>query len=286
MGKASDEQQSGTETIGFKNPITQLGWAKIDHILTFDPTLSDGAYRTYAMLVYHAQQNGETYVSLDTIGNERDLRRETISAHVKELEEHGLITRIARDGTSSITQIEDLPKVYQDMAAVVLNARGSLLGKSNTPCAKNLTQERKQESNNNNNTLQDSWHKELEQLTGGYMGGGEEFKTLTDAWQRFPDVRRHTEAIRQTTAAHSRTVRVYLKAFLTFNPDYVPPAPKPQTTYQRPKPGIGRAGAPRAAQAGGLDYSKPITEADRKRQFDEIMAARRANGMSVPGGSP
>jgi hypothetical protein len=60
--------------------------------------------------------------------------------------------------------------------------------------------------------------------------------------------------------------------------------PKPQSTYQRPKPGIGRASPPRAAPAGGLDYSKPITEADRKRQFDEIMAQRRANGMSVPGG--
>jgi phage replication O-like protein O len=102
------------------------------------------------------------------------------------------------------------------------------------------TQKKEKEStNNNNNALQDSWHKELENLTGGYMGGGEEFKDLTEAWQRFPDVRRHTEAMRQTTQARSRTVRVYLKAFLTFNPDYVPPPEKP--VYQRVNPGITRA---------------------------------------------
>jgi hypothetical protein len=128
---------------------------------------------------------------------------------------------------------------------------------------------------NNNNPLQDSWHKELEQLTGGYMGGGEEFKTLTDAWQRFPDVRRHKEAIRQTTAARSRTVVVYLKAFLTFNPDYVPPAPKPQTTYQRPKPGIGRA-SPTRVEAG------PITPDEKEAKLREWVAARTKAGMDVP----
>lgn len=150
------------EKIQYKNPVTQLGWAKIDHVLTFDPTLSDGAFRTYAMLVYHAQQDGETYTSLDTIANERDLRRETISAHVKELEEHGLISRRPRVGTSTITELEELPKVYQDMAAVVLNARQtkketwldvphreenltSPLEKPNDGRAKNLTRQRMEE---------------------------------------------------------------------------------------------------------------------------------------------
>jgi phage replication O-like protein O len=144
-----------------------------------------------------------------------------------------------------------------------------------TPSVQPLdTQKKEKESTNNNNPLQESWHKELEQLTGGYMGGGDAFKDLTAAWQKFPDVRRHNEAIRQTTAARSRTVAVYLKAYLTFNPDYVPPAPKPQSSYQRPKPGLGRASPPPVV-AG------PLTDADRKRMVAEHMAARKANGMTV-----
>jgi phage replication O-like protein O len=137
------------------------------------------------------------------------------------------------------------------------------------------TQKKEKESTNNNNPLQDSWHKELEQLTGGYMGGGDAFRDLTDAWQRFPDVRRHTEAIRQTTAARSRTVVVYLKAFLTFNPDYVPPTYQKQSTYQRPKPGIGRASPPRA-EAG------PITPDEKEAKLREWVAARTKAGMDVP----
>jgi hypothetical protein len=53
--------------------------------------------------------------------------------------------------------------------------------------------------------------------------------------------------------------------------------PKPQSTYQRPKPGIGRASPPPVV-AG------PLTDADRKRMVAEHMAARKANGMTVPGG--
>ena len=109
------------------------------------------------------------------------------------------------------------------------------------------------EPNNNNNNApepvsespfsetQTKWYAELNQLTGGYMGGAQEFQDLTEAWQKYPDERRHRDAMRQTTAARSRTARVYLKAFLTFNPDWKPPAPTPPKSYQRsaatvPKP--------------------------------------------------
>jgi hypothetical protein len=87
----------------------------------------------------------------------------------------------------------------------------------------------KERFNNNNpssktlSETQECWHKELEQLTGGYMGGGDMFRRLTEAWQKFPDPRRHAEGKRQTENAHSRTPEVYLKAFLTFNPDWTPP---------------------------------------------------------------
>jgi hypothetical protein len=46
---------------------------------------------------------------------------------------------------------------------------------------------------------------------------------------------------------------------------------------QRPKPGIGRASPPPVV-AG------PLTDAERKRMVAEHMAARKANGMTVPGG--
>jgi hypothetical protein len=47
-----------------------------------------------------------------------------------------------------------------------------------------------------------------------------------------------------------------------------------QSTYQRPKPGLGRASPPPVV-AG------PLTDADRKRMVAEHMAARKANGMTV-----
>lgn len=132
-------------------------------------------------------------------------------------------------------------------------------------------------NNNNNNApvvgnkipeMQAQWHKELEQLTGGYMGGAEEFKALVEAWQKFPDQRRHDEAKRQTSQARSRTARVYLKAFLTFNPDWKPPA---QTTY--PKQTYSRNNQRSAPEP----YIKP-TDAERaqfKRELAERLAARQ-----------
>jgi DNA-binding MarR family transcriptional regulator len=296
MGKAREERaeyKTDTQEIRHRNPIKELGFAAMEHALTLDTNLSDGSYRTYALLKFYWQNKYTAFPTVDTMATQRGLRRETVGVHLKELVDKGLITRQPRVGTSTLTHLEDLPQEYSDLALKELERRDArreenltaTLEKSNARREENLTQSTTIERElNNNNPLQDSWHKELEQLTGGYMGGGDAFRDLTDAWQRFPDVRRHTEAIRQTTAARSRTVVVYLKAFLTFNPDYVPPTYQKQSTYQRPKPGIGRASPPRASQAGGLDYSKPITEADRKRQFDEIMAQRRANGMSVPGG--
>lgn len=246
MGKTAREEKAeyntGTETIGFKNPIMQLGWAKIDHILTFDPTLSDGAYRTYAMLVYHAQQDGETYVSLDTIGNERDLRRETISAHVKELEEHGLITRISREGTSSITEIEPLPKVYEDMAAVVLHARrnrqnGDLCEKSNTPCAKNLTQERTKEVHTHSETpkaneptpRENAW-KEIAEVFP--MTNGVTWQTFDELWQKFPDPRRHAYAIERARKANPAKLKFYFEDFAGYDPD------KPKTWGEGTRPAL------------------------------------------------
>jgi hypothetical protein len=208
----------------------------------------------------------------------------TVIRHIKKLREKKalLLERPARDHSPNVYRV-DL-SVYENKEEFVpkgdgyhatrTSERGDILSKRGD---KLVSPKPSFESNNNNNNnpLQESWHKELEQLTGGYMGGGDAFRDLTDAWQRFPDVRRHTEAIRQTTAARSRTVVVYLKAFLTFNPDYVPPTYQKQSTYQRPKPGIGRASPPRA-EAG------PITPDEKEAKLREWVAARTKAGMDVP----
>lgn len=130
-------------------------------------------------------------------------------------------------------------------------------------------------SNNNNkatrNDFQDSCYKALEQLTGGMMGDGETLKKLYDAWQKFPDPRRHVEAIRQTTAARSRTANVYLKAFLTFNPDYVPPPPRtyPQRREQFQRP-----------QQSAAEY-RPPTEAEKQKHREQVAARNAALAAGV-----
>jgi hypothetical protein len=51
--------------------------------------------------------------------------------------------------------------------------------------------------------------------------------------------------------------------------------PKPPSTYQRPKPGIGRAGPPRAEPG-------PITPDEKEAKLREWVAARTKAGMDVP----
>jgi len=56
MGKAKEERaeyKTETQEIRHRNPIKELGFAAMEHALTLDTDLSDGAYRTYALLKFY-----------------------------------------------------------------------------------------------------------------------------------------------------------------------------------------------------------------------------------------
>lgn len=236
----------------------------------FDTRLDQEDILLLVVLCQYTDKSGKCWPAFETIsetfsplvGRSKSYSKASISARMDRLESAGYVrdgghrkNAIGGYGTKDWYVLHDgeIPAEFDrsqqpesntsvQKTPPELNTSGQetpIVSERNDPC---LT------INNNNNR----WHEELNQLTGGYMGGAEEFKDLTDAWQRFPDEIRHKEAMRQTSQARSRTVRVYLKAFLTFNPDYVPPPPKP-TYSARARPGNARAPAPYV----------PPTEAER-----------------------
>jgi DNA-binding transcriptional ArsR family regulator len=151
MGKAREERaeyKTDTQEIRHRNPIKELGFAAMEHALTLDTNLSDGAYRTYALLKFYWQNKYTAFPTVDTMATQRGLRRETVGVHLKELVDKGLITRQPRVGTSTLTHLEDLPQEYSDLALKELERRDArreenltaTLEKSNARREENLTQ--------------------------------------------------------------------------------------------------------------------------------------------------
>ena len=101
-----------TEEIRFRNPIQRHGFAIVYHVLTLDKTLSDGAFRLYALLLKYAQQKNHAYPGVQRLADDLGTSERTIKSRLAELEQPGLITRQRRFGKSSITWIEDLTEVY------------------------------------------------------------------------------------------------------------------------------------------------------------------------------
>lgn len=171
----------------------------------------------------------------------------TVIRHIKKLREKKalLLERPARDHSPNVYRVnlavyenkEDFVPKGDGYHATRTSERGDILSERGDKLVSpkpSFENNNKPASSKTLTETQERWHKELEQLTGGYMGGGETFRKLADAWQKYPDQRRHDEAKRQTACAHSRTANVYLKAFLTFNPDWKPPLAPPR--YRRPEP--------------------------------------------------
>jgi DNA-binding MarR family transcriptional regulator len=111
------------EDVVFRNPIDEFGWAKISHLLTEDNAVSDGAYRTYVLLLKFAQQKRKLWAGVETLAKLRHRNAATISRHLAELQERKLITRKRRLGTSWITVIEDVTKIYVAKIQSCKNAR-------------------------------------------------------------------------------------------------------------------------------------------------------------------
>lgn len=119
-------------------------------------------------------------------------------------------------------------------------------------------------NNNNDNNAPEpyvNWQSELQASCFGI--DPQTFRDILDAWKEKYDPRRHLEAMRQMKAGHQMSARIYLKAYLNFNPDYVPPAasPPPRASSISRKPTFQR-------------YHEPTAE--EKEQFRRELAQRQA----------
>lgn len=157
-----DETIETSPQVEFRDPIKELGFARIEHVITLDAELSDGAYRTYALLHYYWQRKDAAWVGSDTLASVRNLTEATISNHLKELKEAGLISRQRRMGKSSMTYLEDLPERYAEAAKLILSKRKKSLGKlskklDDSPKAKSMSSSgknsRKNEGESNQNDV-------------------------------------------------------------------------------------------------------------------------------------
>ena len=115
--------------IRFRNPIKGVGFGQLYHIITVDPELSDGAYRTYATYLMYAQQSLKAWPGRGTVSDDRDKDEATITRHNQELEGLGYIARERRFGKTSITWIEDA----EENPRLLALASARLEGRNNAP---------------------------------------------------------------------------------------------------------------------------------------------------------
>lgn len=129
LAQAVGDEPEQTQSVAWRDPVKELGWARIEHILTLDINLSDGAYRTYALLHFYWQRKNAAWVGTDTMATVRGCKESTISNHLKELIDAGLISRSRRMGRTSMTYLEDLPERYAEAAGSILAKRQKNVGK-------------------------------------------------------------------------------------------------------------------------------------------------------------
>ncbi len=121
--QALDNEPEQTTEIRYRDPVKDLGFAMIPHAIGLDAELSDGAYRTYGLLMYHWQNKHRAWPRVDTLAGERGVGEATIERHLAELVKVGLITRQRRMGQASNTFLEDLPERYASISNQVLEER-------------------------------------------------------------------------------------------------------------------------------------------------------------------
>lgn len=106
-----DEVEQSNEVV-HRDKIEGFGFARMSHYLTLDTRISDGAYRTYALLLKYAQQKGSLFAGIKNLALNRDVSPATMSRHLDELVALRLISRERRMGHSTITYIEKLDTIY------------------------------------------------------------------------------------------------------------------------------------------------------------------------------
>lgn len=104
--------EADVSEVKYRSVVESFGWAKVSHFLTLDNDISDGAFRTYVLLLKYAQQKEKLWAGVENLASTRNVSIRTLSNHLAELEDHGLIKRYRRIGHSSLTYIEPLEPIY------------------------------------------------------------------------------------------------------------------------------------------------------------------------------
>jgi hypothetical protein len=103
------------EELAFRDPVDEAGFAILYHCMTRDAALSDGAYRTYALLLLHARQSGRCWPGQERLARERGCNDRTIRRHLDELQHVGLLT-IERRGDKKTNRyiLESVHLAYRE----------------------------------------------------------------------------------------------------------------------------------------------------------------------------
>jgi DNA-binding MarR family transcriptional regulator len=99
------------DEVRYRNPVKEVGFAMVYHMMTLDDRIGDGAFRLYCRYLFYSQQKSKCWPGRDTLAKVLGVGVATISRWNKELETAGYITRQRRLGTSSITWIEDVESI-------------------------------------------------------------------------------------------------------------------------------------------------------------------------------
>jgi DNA-binding transcriptional ArsR family regulator len=86
---------------------------QVPSLVVLDKRLSDGAFRTYMVLLASSMGKNECFPGIKTLADDRGVTRQTILNHIKELEEAELITKKRRGFTrTNCYKIESISAVY------------------------------------------------------------------------------------------------------------------------------------------------------------------------------
>lgn len=102
----------------FRSPSDAAGFTMLPNLVLLDNQLSDGAVRTYLVLLHHARQTAKCFPGQDLLAEERGISDRSVRSHLAELFKRGLITPERRGrGETNRYWIEPLDSVYGKISA-------------------------------------------------------------------------------------------------------------------------------------------------------------------------
>lgn len=101
--------------LGYKNRINHSDFVQVDDWVLFDKILSDGAFRTYAVLKRMTMNNASCWYSQEKIQRARGLKDRAIRNHLTELEKEGLVL-VRHGGIGEVNEyfLAEMDDVYGD----------------------------------------------------------------------------------------------------------------------------------------------------------------------------